>query len=1297
MRFFDALVADLAPGESSFASLNSAYQRLRRTWPGISNDPERDDHLYDSLLSLVKVRGRDWSERWDAVRVGLGYDMRARDDVTSGSASGSGMEDTDDIDSVDDVHTLGGSSSTSGSASTSTLRRHSSRWSMHDDDDAADDVDSQWTQETSQSEGSDGDQDTADDGDDTERARRLAKAGGRRSPSSRASSIISHSSLGRRHRRESSSSTIRGDEQTQDSSDRTLQRAPVLSARQRVVDSPGLAALNAKRDALIRQAAQLAQAAKRSSLAPASPSPRRTPVPRPRNSDARVDQLTRLLSKLQHQTGDSPESDETTEVSGSETESQASIPARLAKTTALPTLEPAAHPQPQRQRIDDILASLRSDRESLRETVQRHAEQSEEAAWSGTMRLADRHRNDRLLSKCWTWWRHVDESRVINEDRARSFHRQSSLTSHFREWRDNAAHSRSLNDTATRADHVRALLFGWRVWRRRYQSAKTAAWESRKDEMRQAYSEIKSRRAARAQASALETWHQALLTRRAVNFRNGHLLGGAFFLWKIKRSVSSELGEQYNAVVQRLETRIARSALHHWRRMTAVQTRAEEWDALHQHRTLKTTLDEWRRKTTIVPLATTYAAQRLQRSTLRTWLERLSQSTITKRRQAQAERFQRRTDQRRALQQWRNAQKRQVELERRADTFHTKSGQNLARRSLVQWQLHARASLLLRVRDGRLQKRVVQHWRREVKRTTVDMPRRARRLARRAFRRTAAACLSQWLSRTRQRTHRVQVAQTYSNRNLLRDIVQQWRDATRRHAVRGEEAAAFRDVTLIKGAWSAMRARVQQRRLDALTQRTSTRIAQHALTHWRARATQQALDRLGVAHMTAKRTQRLERTTLRHWLNRVIERRAALIEVGEARDNQLASGALARWRRSLSRVRDVQRLGESFVEIRNEQAQRKHLHAWVIKHRTLRSLRERASRFVASRNAKLQRDALTTWYDGLRESLLHASEYATSLQRQERLKTRALRVWVTKTTHIPALRFHHTKLKFLALQRWRETLPHAVQRREAAEHDAWVLARKAFGHWQDRARGKRAARAAARFGGPSLMRIRRHSARLSGGGAGNPFVVLPRARRRSGGGYSEDVDMPASLEHGQGDEASTSSVRSPTPRARIWSPPPVAPPPRPASVIYPSPSRRARSPARRPRTSIGMGERHSGNATRPARQPNSTFTTMATASLSAASTDDESGVLYQERGADTADSSSAVTTATTTRSHTHSAPFARRSKRDDRPQGSRQQGSPGDDDTSRATPRAASRTGSVDFLEDLRRRRRQVMAQQRAA
>ncbi|SOV05615.1 uncharacterized protein UDID_06388 [Ustilago sp. UG-2017a] len=84
--FFDRLVNHLPHHAADFSQLKTAYaahvaEELSRRNRHGTTKIDWDAHLWSILLSLVKVRGRNWRERWDSVRLAFGLDPNSGDET----------------------------------------------------------------------------------------------------------------------------------------------------------------------------------------------------------------------------------------------------------------------------------------------------------------------------------------------------------------------------------------------------------------------------------------------------------------------------------------------------------------------------------------------------------------------------------------------------------------------------------------------------------------------------------------------------------------------------------------------------------------------------------------------------------------------------------------------------------------------------------------------------------------------------------------------------------------------------------------------------------------------------------------------------------------------------------------------------------------------------------------------------------------------------------------------------------------------------------------------------------------
>lgn len=1003
--FFDQLIASLPLGNASFASLKASYVQLRQE-VDLKASPDRDVQLWNTLLSLVKVRGRDWSERWDTVRVGLGLEMREADLSDVSSLIDRGRGPTDDESQTAESQT-------------------------------------QWTQETSQSEGSDADNSSqsSDDG-------WTASAHSRRHDNASFTS---------------SATTVGGHVGSSSSSHRTLLAADLDERK-----AEDLAALKARMELLTRQAGALtvqvnravsprAWSKSRVIEEPSSESPATSPV-------QEQDGFGNAYHSSSGEEGTSPR-----------------------------------QPNLAQRRLDMVLSS---NRPSLREAAQRRAEESEEQAWSRSARLAEEHHEVRLTSNCFTWWYRLQHRQSGRIEQANEVRDRRLVSQSFQYWKSLADDDVELTKTASHANHIRSILSPWRIWRRKTTEKRNKVWEAKKSELRGLYTAMKQTRSTRLLRDALTQWRQRLLDSKSLDFRNGHLLGGAFFLWRMQLDVSQALGGPKSALVRQKEVQLKETVLDRWRKTVQMSTALRGWQEDRSRRCVSQAFQLWSKMTTLTAIGRTYSVVRLQRSTMQTWLQRLAESSMNKRRQLQADRMCSRWTTKKAVKQWRQACGKLQDSEAAADSFREQSQRSLVRRSVARWRTESRGRLLTKVKEGRLLKICTGQWQVALRRATVILPAQARAMANRKSSVIQADCLDHWRARLRFHREAETVAYRTASSNLLKDVVKQWHSAHSRRKLALKHAQEDHERSMLRKTLLSMRSRVLARRLREFQEGQQATLLRRSFHSWRARKNRQEVDRLAVAHIQSRITLRMERETLRVWTQRVVDRRFLLFEVNEAHKEKTMSQALAHWHRSYLRVREQNSLGESFQDIKREESQRRIVHLWVTKSRKNRSLRERGDQLAAQRDERIVSQAFGKWYDDWREDNIRDLEYELALRRQEDAKRKAMTQWIQSTKPLPAIRLHHQRLKEGMFERWRDRLPLAIDVRRAVETDHETLLSKALYHWLDECKGKRARRAAARFGGPSMARLSRHSSRHSS----SPFKVV-RPRRSTG---SRSIDGQSS-------------------------------------------------------------------------------------------------------------------------------------------------------------------------------------------
>lgn len=1036
VAFFDEVVASLSPGDDSFASLKAVYQKVRG---GLSDINEvRDAHLWNCLLSLVKVRGRDWSERWDAVRLEIGLDLRDADLTGSSLPSEAQVEP----DSGPYARSREARAGWTHRATPTQPRRE------------------EWSQDMSQSDGSNADcsSESADDQEDYWDQCRQSSA--------------------------TSSLTTVGAEagQSTPSSDHSVPAAPSRTNARK----DGILALQARMASLTRQAGDLTlQAGGRS----AAQTPRA--MKKAAGPDGEEEESAKLSPPLQ---SDSRRGQRSTFLSPQRRSKENRIPPSPSLSSDLPLRLQQTYGYLDRSPESDILSAIRSSRGSLRDLIYRKAEENEEVAWKSSAEFAQRHYEGHLLAACFGWWHELFDRQITRRHKAQELNAQGLLLRMLDHWKHSALSDRDVGYLAVRADAVRSQLSAWRKWRRLAQRTRTQRWEGRKAEMRESYIVVKEKRQRREHGETWHQWRSRLLEKRSATFRNGHLLGGAFFLWRLNFGVAQTLGVREQSILADSKLALLTKVFNKWRTETKLMALLDRWEDERAEQKLRHLLPMWKKTASLKKMEKAYSAVRLQRNGLQTWLQRLAELGLNKRRQTQADRRFNKSTQSRALRRWSLAIQHAKRRDSQALNFRQMSDRRKLSHALASWRTEGRARLFQEVHDGRLNRSCLAQWQGVYTRKVIEISRHAQHFAASSDRKIISSYLSHWQTLVRMRRDLNAQAIAIDARDVQAGALQLWRSVRRHHLRKTEQAAATGEWLLLKRIFTGMRAKVRATKLYSFSEEQDVRLLKRSTSLWRARATQQSVDRLGVAHIQSITTLRIERQTLQRWTQRVIERRSLLIEVGEAHGVGIALKAFRQWRRSRRRVKDLQQLGQSFRDVKMEDATRRSLLRWSQRYRRARSLRERAARFIAFKEDSRRSQAFVMWYDSWREVSLRGLEYKVALQRQADAKSRVLNVWMYKTTSFPAIRLDHSRLKRLALRKWREELPGAISRRQAVRLDGQFLVRKAFYHWIDSGKAQRAVKAAARFGGQSMARLRRHSFAVQ-----SPFLI--KARRSSGTGY----------------------------------------------------------------------------------------------------------------------------------------------------------------------------------------------------
>ncbi|CEH17359.1 hypothetical protein CBOM_03406 [Ceraceosorus bombacis] len=183
-------------------------------------------------------------------------------------------------------------------------------------------------------------------------------------------------------------------------------------------------------------------------------------------------------------------------------------------------------------------------------------------------------------------------------------------------------------------------------------------------------------------------------------------------------------------------------------------------------------------------------------------------------------------------------------------------------------------------------------------------------------------------------------------------------------------------------------------------------------------------------------------------------------------------GAWSQWVAACVRHEDLINLGQSFADVKKEERTRRILSSWLSRTRINRGHRIAAEAFKAKRDRRKMEEAWVLWTEKHYDISLRPLEYEVAMKRQEGAANAVMRKWQARTRVLPALKLDRQRLLSHSWDKWSDNLPVAVARRQAIDRDRNQMLGKAFYHWIKASKAKRSMRAAARFGGPSVVRLR---------------------------------------------------------------------------------------------------------------------------------------------------------------------------------------------------------------------------------
>lgn len=713
----------------------------------------------------------------------------------------------------------------------------------------------------------------------------------------------------------------------------------------------------------------------------------------------------------------------------------------------------------QRQ-FEEVVARSRSERDSQKKAQNEQMEAEKEARLDPLFHHIRQRVSLNLARKCFDWWHLSFEQRQDREIQVIQMRSTLAKQKVMNAWRVKLRQQREKIRGADKVDVVRCKLRAWRTWRRALLVAKQTHREERKSLLKGAYLVTRKKVDQRLIYETFLRWKIALMEHRTVHFRTQHLVRGAFSLWRLHLWTEKTMKEKEIQIIAKREEIMLLEAWQKWREGSGARK--------------------------MMKLAESFHSRSILQSVFTTWFTESQDRALLRRKEALADRWMTRRAKRFAFSRWKIKVKELSTMRKKADSFHNTQLQSIQATALRLWILKEKETLFMRVKTAELKVKAFTRW----SQTYAEMSTRLESLDAQFQANSRIRVLRQAYMTWQTTTAKMLASQKLaSNRYKLkrkRQALQRWRTVLAKKRAR-IKLAEERDYDAVrKRVWSAWKTKHIEVKGDKLQHRHLQSLLKSTFTFWRARSAEKSRDMLAVGLINSKIEARIRKNCLERWTRVTIERKSILIEAGEKHDGQLLSKAWSRWIDACLRHEDMLSLSKSFLDINREKLIKRVFSNWIIAARAERNRRERMEQFVHNRARKIVVDCFDEWYDRYIDSTLRSKEYEVLLLRQRSAMSTTFARWKSKVNSLPAIRLYHARLKSNAFHHWKDCLPKARQNNQAYKHDRITMMSKGFRHWLSLTKAKRSLRAAARFGGPSAVRLSA-AAHLRQRSGGNPY------------------------------------------------------------------------------------------------------------------------------------------------------------------------------------------------------------------
>lgn len=748
----------------------------------------------------------------------------------------------------------------------------------------------------------------------------------------------------------------------------------------------------------------------------------------------------------------------------------------------------ASSSTPVKRRFDEVVARSRLERDAARRAAEAQQEADNEAQLSHLYRQADDMYAATVQNRCFSWWLTLHRKRQSQVHNAVQERNTSLQLKAFQSWKAKTEKHKKKQSSAIKIDVVRCKLRAWRTWIRRLKEERKKQREEKRMELRGAFEVIRSRMEHRMLSESFAKWRISWMEVRATRFRSEHLLRGAMSLWTIQTWQTSSMREKERQIIGQRDQTLIRLAFFRWTQAYKTHNLLEVAQSFDRQLTLRSFFERW--------------------STVK------AEQAIIHRKEALADRWRQRRIKQKVWIKWSTKTITIMTQQEGAIQFETKQTQKRISTFFYFWLLREREQLFQRISAARILTRSMTSWHDKLINLKSSLEEREKKIVAIQKRNLLQQTFDVWRESTFKIVTAQELAAKRDRRKLLGEAMDSWKHVHEKRKVEERKANALNVVNTQRRFLKTWINRRMDAKLNRWNEEHRYATLHSTLSLWRARTQEKQRESLAVGILRSKMERRIRAKVLKIWTERVIERKSAYMEAAEARDSLLIQRAWSAWMQACIKHEDQLNLSNSFRDVKQEDWLRRLFNKWVSAARAERIRREKMEQYLMQKRKKMIENVFEIWYDRFADSCLHEIELEALLKRQDVVKSEIFMKWKAKTRSLPAIQLDHARIKSNAFYIWRDRLPLAKLQRQAITHDRIQMEAKAFNHWRQMAKAKRAFRAAARFGGPSAVHLRaarRRSSGINGGGTSSGGIFggggkTPKRRNRSSNAISQSPE-----------------------------------------------------------------------------------------------------------------------------------------------------------------------------------------------